>query len=152
MMKNEILNNGMNDFNKIKIIGAKENNLKNVSLEIEKHKFNVVTGVSGSGKSSLVFDCIYAMAQTAFYETLSTYVVKNLPKISKPNVEEIRNLSPCILVEQKKLGTNPRSTVGTYTEIYTYLRLLYSRIGYPIYDSSFFSSIQLKGLAKNVGV
>ncbi len=151
MMKNEILNNGMNDFNKIKIIGAKENNLKNVSLEIEKHKFNVVTGVSGSGKSSLVFDCIYAMAQTAFYETLSTYVVKNLPKISKPNVEEIRNLSPCILVEQKKLGTNPRSTVGTYTEIYTYLRLLYSRIGYPIYDSSFFSFNTIKGACKKCG-
>jgi len=138
-------------FNKIKIVGAKENNLKNVSLEIDKHKFNVVTGVSGSGKSSLVFDCIYAMAQTSFYETLSTYVVKNLPKINKPNVERISNLSPCVLVEQKKLGTNPRSTVGTYTEIYTYLRLLYSRIGYPIYDSSYFSFNTAKGACKNCG-
>lgn len=137
--------------NKIKIIGAKENNLKNVSLEIEKHKFNVVTGVSGSGKSSLVFDCIYAMAQTSFYETLSTYVVKNLPKLNKPNVDEIRNLSPCVLVEQRKLGTNPRSTVGTYTEIYTYLRLLYSRIGYPIYDSSYFSFNTAKGACKKCG-
>lgn len=141
----------MDDKNKIKIVGAKENNLKNISLEIEKHQFHVVTGVSGSGKSSLVFDCIYAMAQTSFYETLSTYVVKNLPKINKPNVDEICNLSPCVLVEQKKLGTNPRSTVGTYTEIYTYLRLLYSRIGYPIYDSSYFSFNTAKGACKNCG-
>ena len=124
---------------KIKIIGAKENNLKNISLDIDKHKFNVVTGVSGSGKSSLVFDCIYASAQSAFYETLSTYIVKNLPKINKPNVDNIYNLSPCVLIEQKKLGQNPRSTVGTYTEIFTYLRLLYSRIGRPSYDSSYFS-------------
>lgn len=138
-------------FNKIKIVGAKENNLKNISLEIDKHKFNVVTGVSGSGKSSLVFDCIYAMAQTSFYETLSTYVVKNLPKINKPSVEKISNLSPCVLVEQRKLGTNPRSTIGTYTEIYTYLRLLYSRIGYPIYDSSYFSFNTSKGACKKCG-
>ncbi|MCI8575783.1 MAG: excinuclease ABC subunit UvrA, partial [Bacilli bacterium] len=138
-------------FNKIGIVGAKENNLKNISLEIDKHKFNVVTGVSGSGKSSLVFDCIYAMAQTSFYETLSTYVVKNLPKINKPNVESITNLSPCVLVEQRKLGTNPRSTVGTYTEIYTYLRLLYSRIGYPIYDSSYFSFNTSKGACEKCG-
>lgn len=139
------------NFDKIKIIRARENNLKNVSLEIDKHKFNVITGVSGSGKSSLVFDCIYAMAQTSFYETLSTYIVKNLPKINKPNVERISNLSPCVLVEQKKLGTNPRSTVGTYTEIYTYLRLLYSRIGYPIYDSSYFSFNTPKGACKQCG-
>lgn len=139
------------DFDKIKIVGAKENNLKNVSLDIEKHKFNVVTGVSGSGKSSLVFDSIYAMAQTSFYETLSTYVVKNLPKINKPNVESISNLSPCVLVEQRKLGSSPRSTVGTYTEIYTYLRLMYSRIGYPIYDSSYFSFNTAKGACKRCG-
>lgn len=137
------------DFNKIKIVGANENNLKNVSLDIEKHKFNVVTGVSGSGKSSLVFDTIYASAQTSFYETLSTYVVKNLPKINKPHVMSISNLSPCVLVEQRKLGSNPRSTVGTYTEIYTYLRLLYSRIGYPIFDSSYFSFNTSKGACKN---
>jgi len=100
-----------------------------------------VTGVSCGGKSSLVFDCIYAMAQTSFYETLSTYIAKNLLKINKPNVDSISNLSPCVLVEQKKLGTNPRSTVGTYTEIYTYLRLLYTRVDYPIYDSNYFSFI-----------
>lgn len=147
-MNEDALNNEMNDFNKIKIIGAKENNLKNISLTIDKHKFNVVTGVSGCGKSSLVFDCIYATAQTSFYETLSTYVVKNLPKINKPNVEKIHNLSPCVLVEQRKLGTNPRSTVGTYTEIYTYLRLLYSRIGFPILDSSYFSFNTSKGACK----
>lgn len=133
------------DNNKIIIIGAKENNLKNVSLEIDKHKFHVVTGVSGSGKSSLVFDSIYAASQSAFYETMSTYVVKNLPKINKPNVDSISNLSPCVLIEQKKLGQNPRSTVGTYTEIFTYLRLLYSRVGYPIYDSAYFSFNTPKG-------
>ncbi|MCI8460899.1 MAG: hypothetical protein HFE81_05830 [Bacilli bacterium] len=148
---NDILTEENNDFNKIKIINAKENNLKNISLELEKHKFNVVTGVSGSGKSSLVFDCIYAMAQTSFYETLSTYITKNLPKVSKPNVEKIINLSPCVVVEQKKLGTNPRSTVGTYTEIYTYLRLLYSRVGYPIYDSSYFSFNTAKGACQQCG-
>lgn len=138
-------------FDKIRIVGAKENNLKDLSLDIAKHKFNVVTGVSGSGKSSLVFDCIYAMAQTSFYETLSTYIVKNLPKLNKPNVAQIANLSPCVLVEQKKLGTNPRSTVGTYTEIYTYLRLLYSRIGYPILDSSYFSFNTAKGACHKCG-
>ncbi len=133
---------------KIIVTGANENNLKNVSFDIEKHKFNVVTGVSGSGKSSLVFDCIYSMAQAAFYETLSTYIVKNLPKINKPNVEKIENLSPCVLIEQKRLGQNPRSTVGTYTEIYTYLRLLYSRIGYPIMDSDCFSFNTPKGACR----
>ena len=101
--------------NKIIIKGARENNLKNISLDIEKHKFHVVTGVSGSGKSSLVFDCIYGTAQSALYETLSTYVVKNLPKINKPDIDSISNLSPCILIEQKKIGQSPRSTVGTYT-------------------------------------
>ncbi len=150
MSDNELIKES-NNFNKIQIIGAKENNLKNVSLEIDKHKFNVVTGVSGSGKSSLVFDCIYAMAQTSFYDTLSTYVVKNLPKINKPNVDKISNLSPCVLVEQKKLGTNPRSTVGTYTEIYTYLRLLFSRVGFPIYDSNYFSFNTSKGACKKCG-
>ena len=139
------------DNNKIIIIGAKENNLKNISLDIDKHKFNVVTGVSGSGKSSLVFDCIYASAQSSFYETLSTYIVKNLPKINKPNVDNIYNLSPCVLIEQRKLGQSPRSTVGTYTEIFTYLRLLYSRIGYPIYDSSYFSFNTPKGACEKCG-
>lgn len=123
-------NDEKKSFDKIIVVGAKENNLKNVLLEKDNHKFNVVTGVSGSGKSSLVFDCIYAMAQTSFYEALSTYIVKNLPKINRPNVDRISNLSPCVLVEQRKLETSPRSTIGTYTEIYTYLRLLYSRIGY----------------------
>ena len=98
-----------------------------------------------------MFDSIYAMAQTAFYETLSTYIVKNLPKINKPSVQSITNLSPCVLVEQKKLGTNPRSTVGTYTEIYTYLRLLYSRLGSPSYDSSYFSFNTSKGACPKCG-
>ena len=135
----------------IKVIEANENNLKNVSVDIEKHKFHVITGVSGSGKSTLAFDCIYAMAQSSFYEMMSTYVVKNLPKINKPNVRDITNLSPCVLIEQKKLGTNPRSTVGTVTEIYTYLRLLYSRLGIPIYDSSYFSFNTSKGACDACG-
>lgn len=139
------------DNSKITIVGAKENNLKNLSLDIDKHKFNVVTGVSGSGKSSLVFDCIYAAAQSAFYEMLSTYIVKNLPKINKPNVDEIHNLSPCVVVEQKKLGQSPRSTVGTYTEIFTYLRLLFSRIGWSAYDSSYFSFNTAKGACEKCG-
>lgn len=133
----------------IKVKGAKENNLKNVSVDIEKHKFHVVTGVSGSGKSTLAFDCIYATAQSEFYEMMSTYVVKNLPKINKPNVDEITNLSPCVLIEQKRLGQNPRSTLGTVTELYTYLRLLYSRAGLPIYDSSYFSFNTSKGACPN---
>lgn len=133
----------------IKIKGARENNLKNASVDIEKHKFHVVTGVSGSGKSTLAFDCIYATAQSEFYEMMSTYVVKNLPKISKPDVDEITNLSPCVLIEQKKLGQNPRSTLGTVTELYTYLRLLYSRTGFPIYDSSYFSFNTSKGACPN---
>lgn len=135
----------------IKVIEANENNLKNVSVDIEKHKFHVITGVSGSGKSTLAFDCIYAMAQSSFYEMMSTYIVKNLPKINKPNVRDITNLSPCLLIEQKKLGTNPRSTVGTVTEIYTYLRLLYSRLGIPIYDSSYFSFNTPKGACEACG-
>lgn len=129
----------------IMVKGAKENNLKSISVDIEKHKFHVITGVSGSGKSSLAFDCIYATAQSSFYEMMSTYVVKNLPKIKTPDVDEITNLSPCIIIEQKKLGANPRSTIGTVTEIYTYLRLLYSRMGVPIYDSSYFSFNTSKG-------
>lgn len=133
----------------IKVMGAKENNLKDVSLDIEKHKFHVVTGVSGSGKSTLAFDCIYATAQSEFYEMMSTYVVKNLPKLNKPNVDDITNLSPCVLIEQKKLGQNPRSTLGTVTEIYTYLRLLYARAGIPIYDSSYFSFNTPKGACES---
>lgn len=146
-----VSDNTKDSFGKITVTSARENNLKDLSLQIDKHKLNVVTGVSGSGKSSLVFDCIYATAQTAFYETLSTYVAKNLPKLNRPDVERIDNLSPCVLVEQSKLGTNPRSTVGTYTEIYTYLRLLYSRIGDPIYDSSYFSFNTAKGACERCG-
>ncbi|MDD2376979.1 MAG: excinuclease ABC subunit UvrA [Clostridia bacterium] len=135
----------------IKILGARENNLKNINLELEKHKVIVVSGVSGSGKSSLVFDVIYAMGQTSFYDTLSTYVVKNLPKINKPDVDEISNLSPCVMIDQKSLGQNPRSTVGTVTEIYSYLRLLYSRVGYPIMDSEYFSFNTSKGVCQKCG-
>lgn len=131
------------------IQGAKENNLKNISLEIPKHKFNVVTGVSGSGKSSLVFDTIYAGSQSALYDTMSTFVLKNLPKINPPKVDKISNLSASVLVNQKKLGQNPRSTLGTITKIYSYLRLLYSRVGLPIYDSEYFSYNTPKGACEN---
>ena len=127
------------------IKGAKENNLKNIDVNLDKHKLIAFTGVSGSGKSSLVFDTIYASGQSSFYDTLSTYIVKNLPKISKPKVDYIENLSPCVMINQKPLGVNPRSTVGTVTEIYTYLRLLYSRVGTPVMDSEYFSFNTPKG-------
>jgi len=124
----------------IQIKGAREHNLKNIDIDIPKKKLVLFTGVSGSGKSSLVFNTIFSEAQRQFLESLSTHTRKNLPKFSRPNVDEIRNLSLTIMIDQKRLGRNPRSTVGTVTEIYTYLRLLFSRCGTPILkDSSLFS-------------
>ena len=115
----------------IKISGAKENNLKNVSLEIPKNELVVFTGVSGSGKSSLAFDTIFAEGQRRYIESLSTYARQFLGQLDKPNVEYIDGLSPAISIDQKSKSNNPRSTVGTITEIYDYLRLLYARIGTP---------------------
>ncbi len=115
----------------IVIKGAREHNLKNVSLEIPKNKFIVFTGVSGSGKSSLAFDTIYAEGQRRYVESLSSYARQFLGVMDKPDVDLIEGLSPSISIDQKSVSHNPRSTVGTITEIYDYLRLLFSRIGHP---------------------
>ena len=116
---------------KIVIKGAKEHNLKNVSLEIPKDKFVVITGLSGSGKSSLAFDTIYAEGQRRYVESLSAYARQFLDKMKKPNVDLIEGLSPAISIEQKNTSKNPRSTVATVTEIYDYMRVLYARAGIP---------------------
>ena len=114
------------------IKGARTHNLKNVSLEIPRNKIVVITGLSGSGKSSLAFDTLYAEGQRRYVESLSTYARRFLSMMEKPDVDQIEGLSPAISIEQKSTSHNPRSTVGTVTEIYDYLRLLYSRIGTPV--------------------
>ena len=119
----------MND--KIIIQGARENNLKNVNLTIPRDKLVVFTGLSGSGKSSLAFDTIYAEGQRRYVESLSSYARQFLGQMDKPDVDSIDGLSPAISIDQKTTSKNPRSTVGTVTEIYDYLRLLYARIGIP---------------------
>lgn len=116
---------------KIIIRGAKEHNLKNISLEIPRDKFVVLTGLSGSGKSSLAFDTIYAEGQRRYIESLSAYARQFLGQMEKPDVEYIEGLSPAISIDQKTTSKNPRSTVGTVTEIYDYLRLLFARVGTP---------------------
>ena len=113
----------------IKIYGAKENNLKNISLEIPKNKLVVFTGLSGSGKSTLAFDTLYAEGQRRYIESLSSYARQFLDRVGKPDVEKIEGLTPAIAIDQKTTSKNPRSTVGTITEIYDYLRLLYARVG-----------------------
>lgn len=117
--------------NKIIIRGAKEHNLKNIDLELPRDKFIVITGLSGSGKSSLAFDTIYAEGQRRYVESLSSYARQFLGQMEKPDVEYIEGLSPSISIDQKTTSRNPRSTVGTVTEIYDYLRLLFARIGIP---------------------
>ena len=119
----------MND--KIVIKGAKEHNLKNINIEIPRDKLVVITGLSGSGKSSLAFDTLYAEGQRRYVESLSSYARQFLGLMEKPNVESIEGLSPAISIDQKTTSKNPRSTVGTVTEIYDYIRLLYARIGTP---------------------
>ncbi|HEU5090461.1 MAG TPA: excinuclease ABC subunit UvrA, partial [Roseiflexaceae bacterium] len=114
---------------KIVIKGAREHNLKNVDLEIPRDKLVVLTGVSGSGKSSLAFDTLYAEGQRRYVESLSAYARQFLGQMEKPKVDYIGGLSPAIAIEQKSASKNPRSTVGTVTEIYDYLRLLYARVG-----------------------
>ncbi|WKZ48454.1 MAG: excinuclease ABC subunit UvrA [Anaerolineales bacterium] len=113
----------------IKVYGANENNLKNITVTIPRNRLVVITGVSGSGKSSLAFNTIFAEAQREFLESLSTYARKSLPHFSQPNVRHIEGLSPGISIDQQPLARNPRSTVGTVTEVYTFLRLMYSRLG-----------------------
>ncbi|HHY97045.1 MAG TPA: excinuclease ABC subunit UvrA, partial [Acholeplasma sp.] len=119
----------MNDF--ISIKGARENNLKNINIDIPKNKFVVMTGVSGSGKSSLAFDTIYQEGQRRYMESLSSYARQFLGNYEKPDVDSIEGLSPSISIDQRTTSNNPRSTVGTVTEIYDFFRLLYARIGIP---------------------
>ena len=125
---------------KIIIRGLKQNNLKNISLEIPKNKIVVFTGVSGSGKSSIVFETLAAESQRQMNETYSAWVRGRLPKYEKPNVEFIDNLNPSVVIDQSRLGGNARSTVGTITDMYSLLRLLFSRIGEPrVGPASYFS-------------
>ena len=128
-----------NDSEWIIVENAHTNNLKNVSINIPKHKIVVFSGVSGSGKSSLLFDTIYTEAQRQLIETFSSFARARLPKLSRPDVDEIKNLSTPIIIDQKKMGSNLRSTVGTATELATYIRLLYSRIGQPFINQPSFA-------------
>lgn len=135
--------------NRIIIQGLKQNNLKNVSLEIPKNKIVVFTGVSGSGKSSIVFDTVAAESQRQMNETYTAWVRGRLPKYEKPNVERIENLNPSVIIDQSRLGGNARSTVGTISDMYASLRLLFSRIGTPqIGPASYFSFNNPNGMCK----
>ena len=116
---------------KLIVRGAREHNLKNVTLEIPRNKLVVFTGLSGSGKTSLAFDTIYAEGQRRYVESLSSYARMFLGQMEKPDIDSIEGLSPAISIDQKTTARNPRSTVGTVTEIYDYLRLLYARVGTP---------------------
>ena len=116
---------------KIIIRGAREHNLKNIDVTIPRDKLVVITGLSGSGKSSLAFDTIFAEGQRRYVESLSAYARQFLDKMEKPDVDHIDGLSPAISIDQKGTSHNPRSTVGTVTEIYDYMRLLYARVGHP---------------------
>src|SRR3989440_13101287 len=115
----------------ITIRGAREHNLKNVTLSIPRDRLVVFTGLSGSGKSSLAFDTIYAEGQRRYVESLSAYARQFLGQMEKPDVDMIEGLSPAISIDQKGTSRNPRSTVGTVTEVYDYLRLLFARVGHP---------------------
>ncbi|MDX8408019.1 MAG: excinuclease ABC subunit UvrA, partial [Mariprofundaceae bacterium] len=115
----------------IRVQGARVHNLKNISLELPREKLVVITGVSGSGKSSLAFDTLYAEGQRRYVESLSAYARQFLGMMERPDVDVIEGLSPAISIEQKTTSRNPRSTVGTITEVYDYLRLLFARIGQP---------------------
>ena len=121
----------MSSNEKISVKGARENNLKDVSVDVPKNKLVVITGVSGSGKSSLAFNTIFAEGQRRYMESLSAYARQFLGRMEKPDVDSIEGLSPAISIDQKNVSKNPRSTIGTVTEIYDYLRLLFSRIGKP---------------------
>jgi len=115
----------------ISIRGAREHNLKNIDLDLPRDKLVIMTGLSGSGKSSLAFDTIYAKGQRRYVESLSAYARQFLEMMQKPDVDRIEGLSPAISIEQKTTSRNPRSTVGTITEIYGYMRLLFARVGVP---------------------
>ncbi len=155
-----MLRNGMSDLRNIMVRGARVHNLKNVTLEIPRNRIVVFTGVSGSGKSSLVFDTLYTEAQRQLIETFSSFARRRLPKLSRPDVDDIRNISTAIVIDQKRMGHNLRSTVGTATEVYTYLRMLFSRCGEPFIGPSFLFSFNhpdgmcpvCKGLGKRITV
>src|SRR6476646_5757465 len=117
--------------NSIRVVGARVHNLKNITVEIPRDKFVVITGLSGSGKSSLAFDTIFAEGQRRYVESLSAYARQFLGQMDKPDVDFIEGLSPAVSIDQKSTSHNPRSTVGTITEVYDYLRLLYARAGEP---------------------
>ena len=144
----------------IEIRGARENNLKNVSLRIPKHKITIFTGVSGSGKSSIVFDTLAAEARRQLNDTFSTFVRNFLPRYAQPDVDAIENLSMAIVVDQKHLGGGSSSTVGTITDIYSVLRLLFSRVGQPQLGTALafsFNAVQgicpeCSGLGRKIGV
>jgi len=144
----------------IEILKAKTHNLQNISLQIPKYKIVVFTGVSGSGKSSLVFDTIYTEAQRQLIETFSSFARARMPKLTRPDVEQIKNISTAIVIDQKRMGKNLRSTVGTATEIYTYLRLLFSRCGDKFIGPSFYFGFNhplgmcpdCKGLGKRIKI
>ena len=125
------INNYLMPSDVIKIRGARVHNLKNIDVDIPKNKLVVITGLSGSGKSSLAFDTLYAEGQRRYVESLSTYARQFLGVMQKPDVDKIEGISPAISIDQRKASHNPRSTVGTITEIYDYLRLLFARAGTP---------------------
>ncbi|HEY9121515.1 MAG TPA: excinuclease ABC subunit UvrA, partial [Brevefilum sp.] len=115
----------------LRVVGAREHNLKNITVEIPRDKLVVITGLSGSGKSSLAFDTIFAEGQRRYVESLSSYARQFLGQMDKPDVDTIEGLSPSVSIDQKGTSHNPRSTVGTVTEVYDYMRLLYARVGVP---------------------
>ena len=118
-------------FNSIRVVGARVHNLKNITVELPRDKFVVITGLSGSGKSSLAFDTIFAEGQRRYVESLSAYARQFIGQMDKPDVDYIEGLSPAVSIDQKSTSHNPRSTVGTVTEIYDYMRLLFARAGIP---------------------
>lgn len=146
--------------NNLIIRGARVHNLKNINLDIPRHQLVVFSGVSGSGKSSLVFDTLYTEAQRQLVDTFSTFAQRRMPKLSRPDVDLLQNLGTAIVIDQKRLGKTLRSTVGTATELHTYLRLLWSRCAQPLIGPSFFFSFnnsegmctQCQGLGKQIRV
>ena len=132
----------------IRIRGARTHNLKNINLDLPRNRMIVITGLSGSGKSSLAFDTLYAEGQRRYVESLSAYARQFLQIMDKPDVDLIEGLSPAIAIEQKATNHNPRSTVGTVTEIHDYLRLLFARAGTPFCPEHPFGGVKLSGIGR----